>query len=176
MTNTPDRRLRYSVAASLDGFIAGPKGELDWIVMDPSIDFSKLFDRFDTILMGRLTYEITSQGPMGLMPGMKTIVCSRTLISEDHPDVSVFADAVQAVSAIKNEPGKDIWIFGGGSLFRSLLDARLVDVVEVAIIPVMLGDGIPLLPAGDRSPSLIRTECSPLESGIVTLAFDVNYR
>ena len=61
------RRLRYQVAVSLDGFIAGPNGEYDWIVMDPSIDFAALFKEFDTAVMGRKTYEVlTAQvGPSG---------------------------------------------------------------------------------------------------------------
>lgn len=141
------RRIRYGVAASLDGFIAGPKGEADWIVMDPEIDFGAIFKQFDTILVGRRTFEGMGSGGGGGWPGMKTYLFSRTLKQKDHPDVTIVADRVkQTVSALRKQPGKDIWLFGGGQLFRSLLDLGLVDAVEVTVIPVILGRGIPLAP------------------------------
>jgi dihydrofolate reductase len=142
------RRVRYSVAMSLDGFIAGPNGESDWIVMDPDIDFRALFKAFDTILLGRKTYEATRQQKGGGgMPGMQVYVFSRTLQPGDCLGVTVSATPEQTVTELKRKPGKDIWLFGGGSLFRSLLELGLVDSVEVAIIPVLLGDGVPLLPS-----------------------------
>lgn len=165
------KRLRYSVATSLDGFIADPDGGYDWIVKDPTIDFGALFAEFDTALMGRRTFEtLLAQGTGGTLPGMRTVVFSRTLRAEDHPAVTVVrADIEATVEALKAEPGKDIWLFGGGSLFRSLLDAGLVDTVEVAVIPVLLGDGVPLLAAGPRSPGLRLTDSEVLPSGIVRL-------
>lgn len=141
------RRVRYSVAMSLDGYIAGPKGEFDWIVIDPDIDFQALFGAFDTILMGRKTYEAArQQGRGGGMPGMQVYVFSRTLRQADCPDVIVSDKPEDVLAVLKKKSGKDIWLFGGGSLFSSLLDLGLVDAVEVAIIPVLLGGGVPLLP------------------------------
>ncbi len=136
------RRLRYHVAVSLDGFIAGPNGEYDWIVMDPSIDFAALFKQFDTAVMGRKTYEVlTAQGGHGAMPGLDVVVFSRTLPAAAHRGVRIFNDDPRKiVAALKAKPGRDIWLFGGGVLFRSLLDAGLVDTVEVAVVPVLLGD------------------------------------
>lgn len=167
------RKLRYCVAASLDGFIAGSKGELDWIVIDPSIDFESFFKDFDTVLMGRITYEITTQGGGGIMPGMKTLICSRSLKSEDHPEITLINDASTTVRELKSETGKDIWLFGGGGLFRSLLDDGLVDTVEVGVIPILLSQGIPLLPGGQRSPELQLIESKPMESGTVGLIYKV---
>jgi len=133
---------------SLDGYIAGPKGESDWIVMDPEIDFGAIFKEFDTVLLGRKTYEVTSQqGGGGGMPGVRSYVFSHTLQQADCPDASLSDNAAETITAIKAKPGKDIWLFGGGSLFRSLLELSLVDTVEVAVIPVLLGGGLPLLPA-----------------------------
>ena len=144
----PMKRVRYSVAMTLDGFIAGPNGESDWIIMDPDIDFNAIFDAFDTIVLGRKTYEATRQGREGVeMPGVQTYVFSRTLRPEDCPGVIVSADPKETLNALKAKEGKDIWLFGGGSLFRSLLELGLVDAVEVALMPVLLGDGIPLLPS-----------------------------
>jgi len=140
------RRVRYSVAMSLDGYIAGPNGESDWIVMDPDIDFGALIESFDTVLLGRKTYETTRQYGGGGMPGMKAYVFSRTLQQKDCQNVIVSDNPSETVTKLKATPGKDIWLFGGGSLFRSLLELRLVDSVEVAIIPIVLGGGVPLLP------------------------------
>jgi len=140
------RRVRFSVAMSLDGYIAGPGGEFDWILMDPDIDFGALMGSFDTVLLGRKTYEVTRGQGGSEMPGMKAYVFSRTLRQEDRKGVTVSADPAATVGELKRADGKDIWLFGGGSLFASLLELGLVDSVEVAVIPVLLGGGVPLLP------------------------------
>ena len=172
------RRIRYQVAASLDGYIAGPNGEFDWIIMDPDIDFAALFNQFDTFLMGRRTFEnmIQQQGSAAT-PGMKTLVFSRTLRQQDHPDVTIVADDVEkTLVALRKMPGKDIWLFGGGSLFRSLLDLRLVDTVELAIIPVLLGGGIPLLPPPASQVKLKLTGHRLYKkTGIVLLEYTIDY-
>jgi len=142
------RRIRYAVAASLDGYIAGPNGEYDWIIQDPEIDFRATFAEFDTLLMGRGTFEPMSKGGGGGTFGLKVVVVSRTLRQSDYPRVTILGEGwEEKVAAMKAEEGKDIWLFGGGLLFRSCLDAGLVDTVEVAVIPVLLGGGIPLLPS-----------------------------
>src|SRR5258708_3977060 len=123
---------------SLDGFIAGAKGEYDWIIMDPTIDFTALFKEFDIALMGRKTFEMAQQGPGATMPGIKTSVCSRTLLTRDFPNATITADASVTVAGLKTKPGKDIWLFGGSILFRSLLDTRLVDTIEVSVMPILL--------------------------------------
>jgi dihydrofolate reductase len=168
------RRLRYGVAASLDGFIAGPNGEHDWIVHDPAIDFAAMFAEYDTLLMGRRTFDVAKTN-RGLFSGLgqQWIVVSSTLNPEEHPDVTILSSGVaEAVAALKAKPGKDIWLFGGGGLFRAMLDAGLVDTVEVGLIPVMLGSGIPLLPAGRRR-SWRLTGNNALPSGILMLKYSV---
>lgn len=171
------RRVRYRVAASLDGYIAGPDGEIDWIVREPTIDFAALYAGFDTVLLGRRTYELTRQPGAPAWPaGWRVYVFSRTLDAAEHPDVTVVStDAGAAVAALRSEPGRDIWLFGGGSLFASLLAADLVDQVEVAIMPVLLARGIPLLaPEAPRSRlTLTRSDAYP--SGIVSLQYDVQH-
>lgn len=144
--NTGTRRVRYSVAMSLDGYIAGPHGEFDWIVTDPEIDFAAAFKQFDTLLIGRKTYDMMRDHSGPDMPGVSSFVISRTLQQKDCVGVTVVRDPVELIASLRKQPGKDIWLFGGGSLFRSLLDLGLVDSIEVGIVPILLGGGIPLLP------------------------------
>jgi dihydrofolate reductase len=168
------RKVRYSVAMSLDGFIAGPNGEADWIITDPEIDFNALFEQFDTFLIGRRTFELFARGGSGETPGKKTFVFSRTLRQEDYPKVTIVSEnAEEVVAGLRAQPGKDIWLFGGGSLFNSLLDAKLVDTVEVAIIPVLLGEGIPLLPPPAKQTKLKLTNHKIYKTGIVSLEYAI---
>lgn len=168
------RRVRYRVVMSLDGYIAGPKGEADWITTDPEFDFTALFRQFDTILVGRRTFDVMVTARRTSMAGMKTIVFSRTLRQEDHPEVAVVMDGHQeALAAMKAGPGKDIWLFGGGSLFRSLAEDGLVDTVEVGIVPILLGAGVPLLPSLEKRIKLSLTAHRVNRTGIVSLEYAI---
>ena len=172
------RRLRYQVASSLDGFIAAPDGGYDWIPMDPDIDFGALMAQFDTLVMGRKTYDTMRAHEGGTTAdgvyGMRTIVCSRTLNQAEHPSVTIVSDDMTgAVARLKAEAGKDLWLFGGGDLFLQLARAGLVDTVEPAVVPVLLGDGIPLMPPGLRlTLSLTRHQLYP-KTGTLLLEYDV---
>jgi len=168
------RQLRYGVAMSLDGFIAGPAGEYDWIVPDSGIDFAAIWARFDTLLMGRKTFEVAWERAAAWPDlGHRWMVVSRTLRPEDYPKVTLLSSGVvEAVAALKAQPGKDIWLMGGGVLFRFLLDAGLVDAIDVSVMPVLLGSGVPLLPEGRRQ-TLHLESSKALPSGILMLCYDV---
>jgi dihydrofolate reductase len=164
------RDLVYSVAASLDGYIAGPNGEFDWITNDPTIDFGEIFRQFDTAIMGRICYQDMLR--LGRSPkefGMKIYIASTTLNPIENPGVTIVsADLPNTVSELKRKSGKSIWLFGGGRTFRSLLDSGLVDRVEVSLVPILLGGGVPLVPSGRRWP-LIFKNSRTFPSGIVSL-------
>ena len=168
------RDLVYSVATSLDGFIAGPNGEYDWIIQDPTIDFGEIFRQFDTAVMGRNCYQgMLSIGHSPKELGMKTYVASTTLDPAQHPDVAVVtSDLAKTVADLKRKPGKCIWLVGGGMTFRSLLDAGLVDRVEVSVIPILLGGGVSLIPPGPRWPLNFK-DSRTFPSGIVSLMYRV---
>ena len=162
---------------SLDGFIADKDGGYEWIVMESDIDFAAYTEKIDALIMGRHTYAlIKSQEDTDFgFEDREIFVVSTTLDPSEHPDVTVVSEDVEAfVTDLKARDGKDIWLFGGGVLFRSLLEAGLVDRVEVGVIPAMLGEGIPLLPGlrGTARLSLHSTEGWP-SSGIVLLKYDV---
>jgi dihydrofolate reductase len=171
------RRIRYLVAASLDGYIAGPKGEADWIIADPEVDFGAIWKRFDTFLIGRKTFEAMARTKRAEVPGMKIYVFSRTLRQGDFPGVTIVAEkAEQIVAELRAQPGKDIWLFGGGLLFRSLAEAGCVDTVEVAVVPVLLGGGIPLLPPPANRVKLKLIGHKVYKTGIVALEYEMPTR
>jgi dihydrofolate reductase len=164
------RRVRYQVAASLDGYITDQHGGYDWIV--PSdFDFAAHFAQFDTFLMGRRTWETLP--PETPIKG-DVVVFSRTLRPADHPGVTIVSEgAGDVVRALRAQPGKDIWLFGGGELFRSLLELGEVDTVEVAVMPVLLGAGTPLLPGAYRQRLALSKHTCDSRSGICLLEYRV---
>ena len=171
------RKIRYLVAMSVDGYIAGPNGEADWIGTDPEVDFPAIWAQFDTLLMGSRTYEAASKR-LGekAFTGIASIVFSRTMKQQDHPRVAVVSQLnADWVQALKKQSGKDIWLMGGSELFRSFLDSGYVDSVEVTVIPVLLGSGVPLLPP-PYNPAKLRLFSSKVyRSGRVSLAYEVEH-
>jgi len=178
MKENQKRRIRYQVACSLDGYIAGPNGEVNWIPDDPGIDFSVLFAQFDTLLMGRRTYEALSLDDPTyghLYADKELIVFSRTLRPETHPRATIVAELTPTyLEQLRLQPGKDIWLFGGGELFRSLLELGFVDTVELAVAPILLGGGTPFLPSpAPRQRLKLLGQQLYAQSGIVLLNYAV---
>jgi dihydrofolate reductase len=164
------REIVYSVAMSLDGKIAGPEGEYDWIPEGDEIDWQAFMARFDTVLVGRKTWEIMAGTPQTL----PTYVVSTTLPEVDDEKVTVVREDVEGfVRDLKATEGRQIWLMGGGRLFRHLLELGLVDEVEVAVMPVLLGDGIPLLPSWNRPLGLTLADSHVYPGGIALLRYRV---
>jgi dihydrofolate reductase len=171
------RKIRYGVAMSLDGYIAGPNGEADWIVSDPEFNFGELWAQFDTLLMGRRTYEaaIARLGKSAIQ-GRKIVVVSRTLQQADHPETTILSELThERIQALRTQSGKDIWLMGGGEIFRLLLEMHEVDTVEVSIVPVLLGGGVALLPPPAQQTKLKLSSHKVYRSGQVSLIYDVQY-
>jgi dihydrofolate reductase len=168
------RKLRYVVAMSLDGYIAGPNGEADWIIPDPDVNFAALWAQFDTLLMGRRTYEIAlAARGRSAFAGMKTAVASRTLpLSE--PGITVIPElSRESLRHLRQQAGKDIWLFGGGQLAGAVLEMGEVDSVEVSVVPVLLGSGIRLLPSLHKRAQLWLTDHRIYRSGTIALCYAV---
>jgi dihydrofolate reductase len=171
------RKIRYAVAMSLDGYIAGPNDEADWIPLDPEVNFGELWAQFDTLLMGRRTYEaaIARLGKWS-MQGLKTFVVSRTLRQADHPEVTILSELGRDwMQTLRKQSGKDVWLMGGGNLFRHLLEMHEVDTVEVSIVPVLLGGGVALLPPPPQQSKLRLSSHRVYRSGLVSLIYQVQH-
>jgi dihydrofolate reductase len=133
-----------------------------------------VFNQYDTLLMGRGTFQVAGGGGSG-GDRLSVVVASRTLRPEDHPGVTIVASDLESrVRAMRQEPGKDIWLFGGADLFRSLLEMDLVDTVEVGIMPVLLGEGVPLVrPLSTYARLKLTRHVVYPKTGIVGLEYDV---
>jgi dihydrofolate reductase len=172
------RRIRYAVACSLDGFIADPNDGFDWIPSDPEVDSAQDFSRYDTLLIGRRTFDVMRAHNQPTFPGKKNYIFSRTLKPSDIPKSSILSTTPEQTAAeLRNQPenGKDIWLFGGGELFRTLLAARLVDDIELAVIPILLGGGIPLFPFPSPRIQLKHTHQHSYKNGIISLTYEIVY-
>jgi dihydrofolate reductase len=139
------RKLIAGFASSVDGYIEGPNGEYDWILIDKEINFTEQAKQFDAYFFGRKSYEgIVAMGG-GATPGVTNYVFSNTLATVDKNYTLVTGDIKEQVIKLKQTEGKDIALFGGASLLSSLLNLQLVDEIVVTIIPVLLGKGKPMV-------------------------------
>lgn len=185
-------QTRYNLAPTLDGFIASPDttNPTPWITPDPTISFPALYAQFSHFLMGRLTYETMlafaavdpSDADANLLfagrPRDAIVVLSGSMKQEEHPGVTVVsseAGMVEVVRGWRAGEGKDIWVMGGGGVSGCLVREGLLDVVEVAVMPVVIGEGVGMVEAGLGTVSLELEEVRGLESGIVMVRYRVLY-
>ena len=177
------RILTYGGAVSLDGFLACVNGAVDWMHFSKDVQqvMADYWKNVDTILMGRKTYAVSvahnpkkSKSAKRTEATMRTFVFSRTLKEIDDPGVQlVTSDAVEFVQHLKQKPGKDICLMGGGELAQSLLAAGLVDKVGLNIHPILLGSGIPTFREFGHRIKLTLAECRTLEGGCILANYDV---
>jgi dihydrofolate reductase len=177
------RTVTYGGAVSLDGFLAGVDGSIDWLHYSKDVQqvMTDYWKNVDTILMGRKTYAFAAANTpkkteprKSKIPGTRTYVFSRTLKKIDDPNFElVKGDAVDFVRTLKQAPGKDICLIGGGELAQSLLAEGLVDRIGLNIHPILLGAGIPTFRDPGHRVKLTLTECRPLEGGCILAQYEV---
>jgi len=169
------RKVILSLAVSLDGFIEGPNGEYDWCTIPEDYDFGEFFRRIDTIFVGRKTYEMSASmegGPPGF-PSFKEYVFSKTLNQVKSGATLVKGDVKTEVERIKNEKGKDIWLFGGASLTSTLMNLKLVDELHLAVYPILLGGGKLLFHDISERIALKLLNNKVYSSGLVSLKYAI---
>lgn len=172
------RKLILSVAVTLDGFIEGPHGEYDWCFTDQDYGLSDLLNRVDSAFLGRKTYELTkrmdSNDESGL-PDLKQYIFSTTLKNVNEGETLINSNIREAVEKIKNQNGKDIWLFGGASLTTTMLNLRLVDEISLAVHPILLGIGKPLFSNVNQIIKLLLISSQSYSTGLVTLNYNIIY-
>jgi len=174
------RTVTFGGAISLDNFIARKDHTFDWIISTKEANeiLKDYWEKIDTIVMGRLTYEVAAAGGAGGgHAGIKTYVFSRTMKKPNTKRVTFLSeDAVDFVRRLKKEDGKDICVMGGGLLAKSLFEADLIDEIGFNIHPMLLGSGIPLFHEMSKQIDLELKECRPLSKGCVFLSYRVKHR
>jgi dihydrofolate reductase len=175
------RKVTFGGANSLDNYFARLDDGIDWLMWsDEAAEIMREYwKNIDTMLVGRKTYEVglkISKGKSNPYGGVKTYVFSRTLASVKQKGVKVVSeDAVGFVQALKNQPGKDICVMGGGDFAKTLFEADLIDEVGFNIHPVLLGSGIPVFHKMKKQIDLELIECKPFKNGCVSVRYGVKH-
>jgi dihydrofolate reductase len=173
------RNVIVHIAASADGYIARPDGDLEWLTSRPAPEdfygMNAFMKSIDTKLLGRKTYEESLRLGAKFDSGGRTIVFSRHVPPADAPSGVEFVTSAIApfVRRLREQPGKDIWLMGGGELIASFLDERAIDEFVISVVPVFIGDGIPLIARRHREVPLELQSVERFEDGLVQLHYHV---
>lgn len=169
------RKVILALGISLDGYIARPDGAFDFLFMpgDFARDFAAFHASIDTAIMGRKTYDVT-MAMGGGDPGakIKSYVFSRTLPPGERDGMTfVRGDPKALIARLRKQKGKDIWLMGGGELARAFLESDLVDEMHIGIVPVLIGQGLPLFPPGFPQRAFTLMENKTFSRGLVSLKY-----
>ena len=173
------RKVTFGCANSLDNFIARKDGSFDWIMWGDEVTetINEYWAKFDTILMGRKTYEVAlaqSKGKKNPYPNIKSYVFSRTWEAKKDEEVEIVtSDAVEFVQNLKSQDGKEICVMGGGDFAKTLLEAKLIDEIGFNIHPILLGSGIPLFLEMKEQINLQLIESKTLKNGCIVVSYRV---
>ncbi|HEV8398234.1 MAG TPA: dihydrofolate reductase family protein [Gemmatimonadales bacterium] len=170
------RSVIVHIGTSADGYIARPDGDLEWLTSRPAPKGFYGMDAFmksiDTTLLGRKTYEVSLQMGAKFASGSRTFVFSRRAAPADAPAGVEFVQEIGPfISRLRAQPGKDIWLMGGGDLIASFLDAQAIDEFVISMAPVFIGEGIPLIARRHRHVPLDLQSVERFEDGLVQLRY-----
>lgn len=181
--SSPKRKVILDLAISLDGFIEGPNGEVDWCIMENDMGFIDFLDQIDTILYGRKSYDLWGQyTPHSDAPNIEKelwtnvhlkekIVFSRTKQSSDQQILFINDNISKEVNKLKQKSGKDIWLYGGASLITTFINLSLIDEFRLSVHPIILGKGKPLFEDIDKRVNLNLVQTKGFSSGVVQLIY-----
>ncbi len=175
------RNVIVHIAASADGYIARPDGSLEWLTSRPAPKGFYGMDAFmksvDTKLLGRKTYEISLRLGAKFDAKNRTIVFTRQEPAEEAPQGVEFVNGPIGpfVRHLHEQPGKDIWLMGGGELIASFLDEQAIDRFVISVVPVFIGDGIPLIARRHRQVPLELESTERFDDGLVQLHYRVGH-
>jgi dihydrofolate reductase len=175
------RNVIVHIATSADGYIARPDGDIEWLTSRPApkgfYGMSAFVRSIDTKLLGRKTYDASLRMGATFDSKSRHVVFSRHAPPADAPPGVEFASGAIGpfVSRLREQPGKDIWLMGGGELIASFLDERAIDQFVVSVVPVFIGDGIPLIARRHRHVPLDLRSVERFEDGLVQLHYRVHY-
>jgi dihydrofolate reductase len=179
---TKRRNIIVHIATSADGYIARPDGDLDWLTSRPApkgfYGMSAFMKSIDTMVLGRKTYEASLRLGGKFDSKSRSVVFSRRAPPADAPSGVEFVNGSigQFVSRLRERPGKDIWLMGGGELIASFLDEHAIDEFVISVVPVFIGDGIPLIARRHRHVPLGLDSVERFEDGLVQLRYKVGNR
>lgn len=178
------KRIILNLAVSLDGFIEGPNGEVDWCIMDDDMNFDGFLDSIDTIFYGRVSYDAWGN----FQPGENADAAEKMMWDNIHAkkkfvfssrdrsdDKATFlaADIENKIAEIKKQGGKDIWLYGGANLIKTFIALGLIDIYKISVHPVVLGSGKPLFEDLKERIGLKLKETRVFRSGVVELTYEL---
>lgn len=167
-------KVVLNIALSLDGFIACPNEEIDWLFHDQDYGLKEFYSRIDTTLMGRKTYVLMMKMGGNPYPQIRNYVFSRDRTRKnDGENVFISENIPGFVQELKAASRKDIWVLGGGEIASVFLDLHLIDEMILSIHPIILGDGIPLFHRTDKRLDFRLTDCRTYSSGLVELYYEI---
>lgn len=177
------RKVILDLAVTLDGFIEGPNGEIDWCIMDEDMDFEDFLSGIDAIFYGRVSYDAWGN----FQPGANASVTEQRLWQQVHSktkyvfsrqnrqaDKATFISPgiADKVAEIKRQEGKDIWLYGGASLIKTFIQSGLIDTYRLSVHPVLLGRGKPLVENLRERVGLKLIKVNTFRSGVVQLIYE----
>jgi dihydrofolate reductase len=169
------RNVVLGLGISLDGYIARLNGAVDFLFMPKDYSMAPFFATIDTAIMGRKTLDAGLEMSGGSLPryNMAMYVFSQSKPPGERDGVIFVNDTPASfIGKVRERPGKDIWLMGGGELARAFLTADLVDRLYLGVVPVLLGAGIPLFPSGFPQRDFRLIENKTFSKGLISLLYE----
>lgn len=171
------KKIKLYIASSIDGYIARMDGDLDWLTKYPinpetNYGYDDFYESVDTVIMGGRTYrDILNMDVIWPYKDKTTYVITRTPMSAKENVHFIENNIIETILKLQEEKGKDIWLVGGGEINSMLLEHKAIDEMIITIIPVMLGDGIPLFPKNQKESQWSLSENKSFENGIIQVTY-----